>query len=85
MSLDCSTIATVAMAAWSTCIGSAVPACWSRITSTPWLLAVQCDFWGPSSPFYGEVITYNIHCLQKLRGANGHGFRDYITILEVLC
>jgi len=45
------------------------------------VLAVLCDF-GSRKP--QEVVTYIVHRLRKLLGANERGFRDYIIMLEVL-
>ena len=45
------------------------------------VLAVLCDF-GDRGP--QEVITHIVHCLRKLLGANERGFRDYMTMLEIL-
>ncbi len=45
------------------------------------VLAVLCDF-GDRRP--QEVITHVVHRLRKLLGANERGFRDYMTMLEIL-
>jgi len=45
------------------------------------VLAVLCDF-GDRKP--QEVVTYIVHRLRELLGANQRGFRDYITMLEIL-
>ncbi len=45
------------------------------------VLAVLCDF-GDRGP--QEVITHIVHRLRKLLGANERGFRDYMTMLEIL-
>jgi len=45
------------------------------------VLAVLCDF-GDRRP--QEVVTYIVHRLRELLGANEQGFRDYMTMLEIL-
>jgi len=45
------------------------------------VLAVLCDF-GDRRP--QEVVTYIVHRLRELLGANERGFRDYMTMLEIL-
>jgi len=45
------------------------------------VLAVLCDF-GDRKP--QEVVTYIVHRLRELLGANERGFRDYMTMLEIL-
>jgi len=45
------------------------------------ILAVLCDF-GDRRP--QEVITYIVHRLRKLLGADERGFREHITMLEIL-
>ncbi len=45
------------------------------------VLAVLCDF-GDRQP--QEVVTYIVHCLRELLGANEQGFRDYMNMLEIL-
>jgi len=44
-------------------------------------LAVLCDF-GDRKP--QEVVTYIVHRLRELLGANERGFRDYMNMLEIL-
>jgi len=45
------------------------------------VLAILCDF-GDHQP--REVVTYIVHRLRELLGADERGFRDYMTMLEVL-
>ncbi len=45
------------------------------------VLAVLCDF-GDRKP--QEVVTYIVHRLRKLLGADERRFREYITMLEIL-
>jgi len=45
------------------------------------VLAVLCDF-GDRKP--QEVVTYIVHRLRELLGANERGLRDYMTMLEIL-
>jgi len=45
------------------------------------VLAVLYDF-GDRRP--QEVVTYIVHRLRELLGANERGFRDYMAILEIL-
>jgi len=45
------------------------------------VLAVLCDF-GDRRP--QEVVTYIVHRLRELLGTNERGFREYMTMLEIL-
>jgi len=45
------------------------------------VLAVLCDF-GNRKP--QEVVTYIVHRLRELLGANERGFREHMTMLEIL-
>jgi len=45
------------------------------------VLAVLCDF-GDRRP--QEVVTYIVHRQQELLGADERGFREYMTMLEML-
>jgi len=45
------------------------------------VLAVLCDF-GDHKP--QEVVTYIVHRLRELLGTNERGFRDYMTMLDIL-
>jgi len=45
------------------------------------VLAVLCNFGGRRPQ---EVVTYIVHRLRELLGANEQEFRDYMTMLEIL-
>jgi len=45
------------------------------------VLAVLCDFGGRKPQ---EVVTYIVHRLRELLGADERGFREHMTMLEIL-
>jgi len=45
------------------------------------VLAILCDF-GDRQP--QEVVTYIVHRLRELLGADERGFREHMTMLEIL-
>jgi len=65
-------------------MGSIVPAYWRRIIPIPWSLlccAVLCDF-GDREP--QEVVTYIVHRLRELLGADERRFREHMTMPQIL-